>query len=381
MAAPSPPSGGLGALPFTDLEALQSIVEHLPAMVFVKEASQLRIVLFNRAGEALIGRPRTELIGRSDFDLFPREQAVHFTAADRAVLTSRQALDIPEEPIDTLHGRRWLHTRKIGLYGPEGAPRFLLGISEDITEKREAVRALDAQRQVLERSSRLSAMGELAGSIAHELNTPLASIALRAGSIARAVESGSVDPAKVLKESRAIEATVERASKIISGLRRFGRSGEGEPTQWSSVSELVADVLELTGVRARALGIAVRSRVPAELRVACRPVQIGQVLVNLLNNACDAVVRAPERWIELEAERRADSVRITVSDSGPPIPTEVRPQLMQPFFTTKALGAGTGLGLSIARRIAQEHGGTLELEETAPHTRFVLTLPATGAGP
>lgn len=134
-------------------QLLDAIVENIPAMVFVKRADDLRFELFNRAGERLLGRYRTELLGRNDHDFFPREQADAFTARDREVLASGQLLDIPEEPVTTADGRvRWLHTRTIGLRDEGGVPRYLLGISEDITERRETERALTEFQSTLDRT-------------------------------------------------------------------------------------------------------------------------------------------------------------------------------------------------------------------------------------
>lgn len=116
---------------------LDSLIENLPNMVFVKDAKNLRFVRFNRAGEDLLGMDRSELIGKNDFDFFPPEQATHFVERDRDVLSGREIVDIPEEPIRTRHrGERLLHTRKIPLFDNAGNPEYLLGISDDITEKR-----------------------------------------------------------------------------------------------------------------------------------------------------------------------------------------------------------------------------------------------------
>ncbi len=120
-------------------EFLSNIVENIPLMIFVKDAQDLRFVRFNRAGEELLGYTREELLGKNDYDFFPKDQADFFTKKDRAVLGEKVLLDIPEEQIGTrILGERILHTRKIPVLGISGEPRFLLGISEDITEQKEA---------------------------------------------------------------------------------------------------------------------------------------------------------------------------------------------------------------------------------------------------
>lgn len=116
---------------------LDSIIENIPDMIFMKDARDLRFVRFNKAGEELLGYSRDELIGKNDYDFFPKEEADFFTSEDKKVLTSDKVLDIPEEPIHTKEkGERTLHTKKIALRDDKGKPRYLLGISEDITERK-----------------------------------------------------------------------------------------------------------------------------------------------------------------------------------------------------------------------------------------------------
>jgi PAS domain S-box-containing protein len=118
---------------------LDSIVENIPDMVFVKDAKDLSFVLFNRAGEDLLGYNRADLIGKNDYDFFPKAEADFFTEKDRAVLRNKTLLDISEEPIDTAtHGSRLLHTKKIPIVDDKGDPAYLLGISEDVTERQQA---------------------------------------------------------------------------------------------------------------------------------------------------------------------------------------------------------------------------------------------------
>lgn len=130
---------------------LDSIVDNVPNMVFVKEAAELRFVRINKAGEDLLGFTRDELIGKNDFDFFPREEAEFFTAKDRVALTAGSLVDIPDEPIQTRHnGTRSLHTKKVAITDSDGKAAFLLGISEDITEQKAADAELRRSRAVFE---------------------------------------------------------------------------------------------------------------------------------------------------------------------------------------------------------------------------------------
>jgi len=132
----------------TTSQLLDSIVENIPNMIFLKRASDLRFVFFNKAGEQLLGFQREELLGKNDYDFFPKEQADFFAARDREVLGSTAVLDIPEESIDTRHrGPRILHTRKLALLDGKGEAEYLLGISDDITEHKHYEATLEREAQ------------------------------------------------------------------------------------------------------------------------------------------------------------------------------------------------------------------------------------------
>ncbi|MCX6560753.1 MAG: HD domain-containing protein [Candidatus Aminicenantes bacterium] len=122
---------------------IDTVVEHVPLMVFLKEATDLKFVVFNRAGEELLGYDRKALLGKSDLNLFPPEQAAQFMARDREAMIEHGVVDIPEEPILTAKkGLRLLHTKKVAIFGADGTAKYLLGISEDITEQKKAEKEL-----------------------------------------------------------------------------------------------------------------------------------------------------------------------------------------------------------------------------------------------
>ncbi len=144
---------------------LNTLIEHIPMMLFVKDASTLRFVRFNQAGEQLLGKSRNELIGHNDHDFFPKEQADFFTQKDREVLASGITADIDEEYIDTHEGRRILHTRKVPILNIQGQPRYLLGVSEDITERKQSEEKIRQWAKVFDSTSEGIIITNLSGII------------------------------------------------------------------------------------------------------------------------------------------------------------------------------------------------------------------------
>jgi C4-dicarboxylate-specific signal transduction histidine kinase len=170
--------------------------------------------------------------------------------------------------------------------------------------------------------------------------------------------------------------TAERITRIIHSLKFVARDGSTDPFVNSSIRSIVDETLALCESKLKSENIDIdATSIPADLSCVCRAVQISQVLINLINNAVDAIRDLPEKWIRIEASLQGGWIEIAVTDSGHGIPKELADKIMKPFFTTKGVGKGTGLGLSISLGIAHAHGGVLELDESSPHTRFILRLP------
>jgi len=235
---------------------------------------------------------------------------------------------------------------------------------------------LAEQQKVLAHSGKMSALGEMAGGIAHEINSPLAIIAVRAQQMERLQSRGQLTPETIQKESQLIGSTAKRIGDIIKGLRAFAREGEKDPFEITSIESIINDALVLCRTRFEAHGIKLDLHIEQPSpELECRGVQITQVLLNLLNNSFDALQKLKDRWVRIDACTDGNYIALSVTDSGRGIEPETAEKVMQPFFTTKEVGKGTGLGLSISKGIADSHNGTLEIDQASPNTRFVLTLP------
>lgn len=179
---------------------LDSVVENIPDMVFVKDAKELRFVRFNKAGEDLLGFPKKDMIGKNDYDFFPKDQADFFTSKDRAVLAGKEIVDIPKEPINTKYkGQRFLHTKKIPILDEKGNPVYLLGISEDITES-EQFKELEKKNKELE---------EIKGKMVKTLesfNEKNKELELTRTALVNVLEDLDLEKSKILKEKAEDEA-------------------------------------------------------------------------------------------------------------------------------------------------------------------------------
>jgi PAS domain S-box-containing protein len=332
----------------------------------------------NRALCAMTGYSESELIARARGITHPDDRAEESRLLAR-VLSGELAAGRREE--------RFVHQQGHTIYvsvnfavverDEAGQPVHLLAHVEDLTERKRVEQELEASRAQMVSSSRLSALGMMAGGIAHEINNPLAVIHAAAANISRMAESGSVQVPAVLNNCYRISQTSDRISRIVRSLRHVARESSADEFRETTVREIVEETLELCAERFRAHNInLVVSGVDPRALISCREAQICQVLLNLLQNTYDELVGwEGDRWVKLDVACCAGWVVFSVSDSGPGISPEHQAHIMEPFFTTKPVGKGIGLGLSISRSIALEHGGTLELDEESPHTCFRLKLP------
>jgi len=230
--------------------------------------------------------------------------------------------------------------------------------------------------------AKMSSLGEMAGGVAHEINNPLAMILGHVTHLERELESGpQMNVEKMRDKTDKIKTTVTRISKIVSALRTFSRNADEDPFQSSPWSEILEATLSFCGENLRVHQIEVKISGEQNVQLECRPTQVTQVLISLINNSYDAIRNSAasglnnEKWIEIHTEKSSERLLITVTDCGKGIPAAVAEKIMQPFFTTKEIGKGTGLGLSVSKGIMESHGGSLTLDRECANTRFVIELP------
>lgn len=356
---------------------MNSIVENLPHMLFVKNTKDHRYIAWNKAAEDLTGILKNEILGKTDFDFWPKEEAEFFVAKDDEVVRNREMFDIPEEPITTKYnGVRSLHTKKIPIYDERGRSKYLLGISEDITEKLQT-------EAMLNRSQKMDAIGQMSGGISHDFNNQL-------GVISGYIELLSeleTDDKKLKWLSESMNAT-QRCIDLTRQLMILSRSGD--------VEKNIVDVNDILNNMKTMIQSSLTPEINIEYYLLDNlwTTEINKgafqdVILNLVLNARDAMPDDGQFIIETTNLIVGDSyassnpnleageyIQIMLSDSGKGMSQDVMEHIFEPFYTTKDVGKGTGLGLSMVYGFVHRYAGdvvvTSKLDEG---TIFRLYLP------
>ena len=258
----------------------------------------------------------------------------------------------------------------------DNVPVQYLAIRQDITDLKEAQETIQTQQNQLIASSKMSAIGEMAATITHEINNPLGVILGRSEMIKSLLSQGRVDVDNLNRLVETIEITAKRIEKIINSMKTLSHDGEDEPAFKTSVHSLLSGINELFYEKFRLNGIQFSTNdFDINISFECRSHEIMQILVNLINNSVDAISDLPKKWIRIDVTQKGNEIEISVMDSGAGISPEIVDRLFMPFFSTKRVQYGTGLGLSISRSLIQRHNGKLEYDSLSPFTRFVITAP------
>ncbi|WP_350332843.1 PAS domain-containing sensor histidine kinase [Coralliovum pocilloporae] len=335
------------------------------------------ILMFNKACEILFGYQADEVLGKNVKCLMPpvfSREHDHYISHYQET-GEKKIIGIGRE-VQGQHkdGTIFPLELSVGEANVEGGRQYI-GIIRDLRPRKEAEDKLEELQAKLVHMARVSALDEMGAAIAHEVNQPLTALLLYLQALNRAIDQreGSLpeNGAEILQKA---EREARRAGGIVDRLRRFG---ERHKPGWERVAPitLMEDALELILIGKRAGDITIIRDYEATLpEVAVDPVQIQQVLVNILRNAVDALRDRPERRIRLKISRLDRMLGIRIEDTGPGISEAVRADLFKTFATG---GKGMGLGLAISRSIAQNHGGDLTIvdSEVENGAAFLLQIP------
>jgi len=351
-----------------------------PDAIVIIRQSDFRIIEVNEKAEALFGYSRAEVLGRSydDFGLIVQDDDRYlrrrlFEANGR--LRELEA-DVRHKSGDVL--RVVLVTDTMDMAGEA----CYIVIVRDITERKRADALLNEQQRELAHLSRVAALGELSGALAHELNQPLAAILSNARAAQRMIPADTQNAAEVREILEDIASDDRRAGEVISRMRTLLKKSDLQPRP-VSLAEIVKEVLGLLHSDLIQRRVSVTSQVPASLpTVMGDRVQLQQVLLNLILNACDAMVQQPptDRRLAIDAALTDEgAVQLSVRDWGVGISANRLEQIFDPFVTTKE--SGLGLGLAICRSIVTAHGGRLwAVNNSDRGATFRMSLTPAGIG-
>ncbi|MEI7636218.1 MAG: PAS domain S-box protein [Syntrophus sp. (in: bacteria)] len=355
---------------------LNSIIENIPDTIFLKDAKELRFVLLNRAGEELTGYSCTELMGKNDYDFVQKEQADFFKDKDQAALRGKEVVDIPEESLQTRNkGMRTLHTKKVPILNANGDPEYLLGISEDITDRKQ-------MEEELLRAHKLESLGVLAGGIAHDFNNLMAIVQGYIDLALMDLPPDHISHKRLLTAMRSVDQTKDLTSRLIT----FSRGG-GPNREILDVAELVRDAVLRTikATEIRAKFAFAENLWPSK----ADKLQMKQVFYNLSTNAMEAMPKGGNLLIQGENAlvhdgevlelKEGSYLKITFDDDGIGIHEEHLSKIFDPYFTTKKMATqkGLGLGLAVCYSVLKNHNGHITVKSRSGEgASFILYLPA-----
>jgi two-component system sensor kinase FixL len=353
----------------------RSIVETVPDAIILINAEGV-VESFSPAAERLFGYGADEVIGHNVKMLMPEPyRSAHDGYLARYMNTGeRRIIGIGRIVVgQRKNGETFPMELAVGEFAsPSG--NFFTGFVRDLTERQAAERRIEDLQTELLHASRLSVMGQMASTMAHELNQPLTAVTnyLEAGR--HLLSTGMAPPERIADLMEKAVAQAQRAGEVIRQLRQFVSKGETE-RHTQNLNQLVEEALALGLVGARQMGVRVLLELDHDLpQVVVDSVQIQQVILNLVRNAVEAMEAVERRELKVVTRVTGDEIEATVADTGPGIAPELADRLFQPFVTTKK--TGMGLGLSICREIIEAHHGHLTASpREGGGTVFRLTLP------
>lgn len=351
----------------------QNMFNEAPVGIILRDL-QGKILHANQKMQQIIGYQEEELAS-VPFNLLLTDKALKIYESFKVTMDLMEKLDLHETELINQEGHVVPVSNAEMVVKDQRGVKQIWSFITDLTEIKKNAKELEVQQMKALASAKLASIGEMASGIAHEVNNPLTIISGKARLINRSLKNVPVNSQEIADHCAKIETTVHRISKIITGLKNFSRDTDNEEPKKVNLSKLIDETFGFCAERFKNHGIEVEITVPSEIFLDAREVQLSQVILNLLNNAHDAIHEENDSWIKIIAEEKNKSVFLRIIDSGKGIPIEIQEKMFQPFFTTKEVGEGTGLGLSISRGMVEKNQGLLYIDQELPNTCFVLEFP------
>ena len=401
-----------------------TLVETLPQNIFRKDL-QGRFTFANSRFLGEMGKGLHEVVGKTDFDFFPRELAERYRRDDQGVIRTGKAFETVEEHVKPTGEKIYVQVMKTAVYDDHGNVIGTQGMFWDVTEKkrademleqkntqleqaaraeREAREALEHAQGQLVQSEKLAALGQMVAGVAHEINNPLSFVGNNVVVIQRDVaalrkllklykEADGAVPVELRQRIAEIEEQIDltytlenldglfsrsrdglrRIQQIVKDLRDFARLDESELEE-CDLRDGIASTLNIIQGHAKRKHVRLVPQLEQLPKVVCYPAKVNQVVMNLVGNAIDASREGGE--VNVRTRRDGEEIVLEVQDTGCGIPPAIREKIFDPFFTTKPPGEGTGMGLSISYGIVKDHGGRIEVEsEEGRGSLFRVRLP------
>jgi signal transduction histidine kinase len=349
---------------------MRSMLNATPGFMTLIDAGDLSYIMVNDAFRNVVGK---DIVGRVVGSVEHDQEFYQLLFEFRDSGARRVIREIE------LGNGEYRHHYLVSFARVDGQRPMISVLSINIEEQKKTELALAKARSDAEHSSRLAALGEMISSVAHEIRNPLTIISARALNLSAIARKGQMTTAVADEEGKKIAVMVDRIAKIIGTVLKFSRGDAETPMSKVKLHSLVDEVRFLTEIKCKTSRVTLKvDAIDPTLDMDCFPLQVSQVLVNLVNNAVDAIESiqgVDSKWIQISVTGDDASVELRVIDCGLGIPKEIRDKMLHPFFTTKPAGKGTGLGLSISRGIIEKHLGRLWIDDKAHNTTFVIEIP------
>jgi len=269
-------------------------------------------------------------------------------------------------------------TISIGIRGTvikntDGQPIKIYGMSWDRTQDMLLEKSLEIEKAKSIQNAKLASLGEMSASVAHEINNPLAVIS----AILQLIKKVKDDPIQFEQKIVTLKKSVDRISKIVNGLRKFSKSGNQNLYKEESIEKIISEALVFVDYKLKKHEIELKLDIQNNYSILCDPLEIEQVIINLISNAADAIKNLDIKWIQIKAfqhtlDNNEQTFHLQIIDSGLGISQSEEDKIFQPFYTTKQLGEGTGLGLSIAKGLLEQHKAKIQINRSFQNTCFEI---------